>query len=461
MKRFERAAGFAAASAIVVAAFACCAAVVDLPLPVSKDQDGISADLSVTESDVQLRWRFAKKLSQPLDRIVATVNGRPLGVPTIESFVAAGQTTAVIALLDISGLQRLEQIERFKMTMLLLAARKAAHTQLAFAVYALEGSLLVPASDDPKDTLALLAQIPALDEEANLSGALISSVRTLEKLPADRRAIYVLSDGHNDSTIAPTDLAELARSAGVALFFLVAPSDRAADLPALSKLSDATGGELVEDKNIATFLGDPFALMDSGARLRFPLEGARRFFWESQSNLQVVIHYGDKQLEMNSSVAVAPATLTDTVVYAWQDHPSGVFAAGGLIALVLGGAGMLGLRRRGARRRPISYAPQVSQADAVLQDIESGAIYLLKHPLMRIGRNSDNDIVLDDPTIGRSHAIVQRVGERVFTITDQSSANGTLVNGVIIDTAKVSNGDVISIGAKTLRFSNGIDGRRS
>ena len=80
---------------------------------------------------------------------------------------------------------------------------------------------------------------------------------------------------------------------------------------------------------------------------------------------------------------------------------------------------------------------------------------------MRIGRNSDNDIVLDDPTIGRSHAIVQRVGERVFTITDQSSANGTLVNGVIIDTAKVSNGDVISIGAKTLRFSNGIDGRRS
>lgn len=61
-----------------------------------------------------------------------------------------------------------------------------------------------------RDALKLLAEIPPLDEEAKFSGALISSTRTLEKLPAARRTIYVLADGHNDNPIAASDFVKLA-----------------------------------------------------------------------------------------------------------------------------------------------------------------------------------------------------------------------------------------------------------
>ena len=161
MNRFSVATGCAA----LIAGLSCGAASADPASPVSKDQDGISAELSVTDSDVRLRWRFTRQLSHPLDQVTAAVNGRPLGVPTISSYAATGQATAVIALLDISGLQRQEQIERFKMTMLLLAARKSVNLQMGFAVYALEGSLLVPAATSPGNP-RLLARFP-LDEEAN------------------------------------------------------------------------------------------------------------------------------------------------------------------------------------------------------------------------------------------------------------------------------------------------------
>jgi hypothetical protein len=443
-----------AAACLVAAVWACLAGAAEPSPPLRISRDGIQAELSVNDANAELRWQFTRPPSHPIDQITATVNDRPLGVPTISPYPAPGHVTAAIALLDVSGLQRRDQIERFKMAMLLLAGRKAVHDQVAFAVYALEGSLLVPTSDDPGETLALLAQVPPLDEEANLSGALISAMRTLEKLPADRRAIYVLTDGHNDSPIALASLAELAHATGVTLFFLLAPGDRAVDLPALRALAEASGGQLVEDKDLATFLGEPFALLDSGAQLQFPLAAARRFFWEPQANLAVVIHYGDKQLALNSTAAVANAAPGETAVYAWQRYPAAVAAAGGLGLLALGGLGWLGFRRPRSGRLRVEPA-QAAGAIAAIEDVTSGAVYPLKHPLMRIGRSSDNDIVLDEATVGRAHAIIQQVGAHSFSITDQASANGTLVNQQQIDTAKLKDGDLISIGATTLRFVAG------
>jgi len=410
-----------------------------------KDQDGIHAELVVSEAAARLQWRFTKPPPHPLDQVVASIGGRPLGTPTI----TAARSSAVVALLDISGIHRQEQIERSKMAMLLLAARKPEDVAMAFAVYALEGSLLVPAGDDPNAILDLLARIPALDEEANLSGALISSMRMLENLPATRRAIYVLCDGHNDGTIALADLGELARRTGVNLFFIVAPSDRTADVPALARLAEATGGRLVEAKDIAAFLADPFAALDSGAELVFPLDAARRFFWQPQSTIQVVMRYGDKSLEMTAPVVVTSASIADTAAYAWRDHAMFVVAAGGCLALVLGGAGWLGFSRRRSAAMEGSPAATIH---AVIEDVEGGRVFPLNRPLTRIGRGGDNDIIIDDATVGRAHAIIQQVGDDTFAITDQASANGTELNNVRIETARLGDGDIISLGTRTLRF---------
>jgi hypothetical protein len=440
----------ALAAVVLSLVVACGGAAADSGSSVVKEQDGIRAELSVIPTNVILRWRFLKWLSDPLDEVTATVNGRPLGVPTIERFPTSVQNTAIIELLDVSGLDRKDQIERLKMAMLRLAAGKAPHDQIAFAVYGLEAGLLAPATDEPEGMIKLLAEVPALDEIGNLSGALISAIRTLEKIPADRRAVYVFTDGHNDSDIPLARLEELARTVGTPVTFLVVPSGRSVEMPALAHLAQASGGQLVDESNIGSFLADPFRLLNSGAEVRFPLQAARRFFWEPKSDLNVAIRYGASRLEFHSDVPLPAASFNETATFVIEQHPAGAFAAGGGTVIAFLGLGFLAVRRRASRRRPI---PEAAVICATLEDVDEGIEYPLTVPLTRIGRNEDNDIVLQAPTVGRFHAIVQQIGDAAYSITDQSSTNGTLVNNRKIDTSTLCDGDVISLGAKQLRFS--------
>jgi pSer/pThr/pTyr-binding forkhead associated (FHA) protein len=78
----------------------------------------------------------------------------------------------------------------------------------------------------------------------------------------------------------------------------------------------------------------------------------------------------------------------------------------------------------------------------------------LAKPITRIGRATDNDIVLDDPRISRLHAEVKRNGHR-FEVDDARSRNGTFVNGmgVPVGQARVLvSGDRVSVGGFQLTF---------
>ena len=427
--------------------------------PVHKDQDGIAAELSHDEASVSVRWRFLKPLEQPLDEVSATLNGRPLGTPSLKAYPAGGEATAVMALVDVTGLERQAQIDRFKAGMLRMAARKAAHDQVGFAVYGLEASLLIPGGEDPDEIVAMLAQIPALDEMANLSGALLSSMRTLATVAADRRAVFVFTDGHNDGSVALADLEQAVRESGVALTFLVVPSDRASELPALARLAAISGGQVIAASEIDAFLAEPFALLDSGAEARFPLDAARRYFWESQSAIDVLFRYGGRRLEIAAPASVPSATIPEFASYLVARHPAGMLGTGGMAIAAAAALAFAKRKRRGdlSGRQPVPragvIAPKPDEILAALVDVDNNAVFPLKSPLTRIGRSGDNDIVLDEKTVGRFHAIVQQVGDRMFSIQDQSSTNGTLLNNRKIDSASLSDGDLIMLGSRTLRFS--------
>lgn len=47
---------------------------------------------------------------------------------------------------------------------------------------------------------------------------------------------------------------------------------------------------------------------------------------------------------------------------------------------------------------------------------------------LRIGRASDNDVVLDNPGVSKHHALIERHGNS-FVLLDNDSANGVFVNG--------------------------------
>ncbi len=81
----------------------------------------------------------------------------------------------------------------------------------------------------------------------------------------------------------------------------------------------------------------------------------------------------------------------------------------------------------------------------------------LARTLLRIGRETDNDICLEDVTVHRYHAAVHRTEDAEFVITDLSSAggNGVVVNGRAVSEARLSNGDAIQLGNARLKFNTG------
>jgi pSer/pThr/pTyr-binding forkhead associated (FHA) protein len=71
--------------------------------------------------------------------------------------------------------------------------------------------------------------------------------------------------------------------------------------------------------------------------------------------------------------------------------------------------------------------------------------------LTRIGRRTGADIVLDDSTVSRRHALVlEREGGPV--IADDRSLNGVYVNGRRVREAALHHGDEVQIGGRLLRY---------
>jgi pSer/pThr/pTyr-binding forkhead associated (FHA) protein len=64
---------------------------------------------------------------------------------------------------------------------------------------------------------------------------------------------------------------------------------------------------------------------------------------------------------------------------------------------------------------------------------------------LTFGRHGENDIVLRDSSVSRHHACFIKEGENLF-ITDKGSKNGTIVNGLKVESVRLEDGDVVRIG---------------
>lgn len=73
---------------------------------------------------------------------------------------------------------------------------------------------------------------------------------------------------------------------------------------------------------------------------------------------------------------------------------------------------------------------------------------------LRVGRSSQNDVAVPDEEMSRNHCLFTAEGETI-AVTDLASANGTMVNGVNIQTElrRLKPGDIVEIGATYLRVT--------
>jgi signal transduction histidine kinase/pSer/pThr/pTyr-binding forkhead associated (FHA) protein len=80
-----------------------------------------------------------------------------------------------------------------------------------------------------------------------------------------------------------------------------------------------------------------------------------------------------------------------------------------------------------------------------------GTRFVLSESKQRVGRDSRCEIHLDDSETSRKHAEIELV-DGAFRITDLKSSNGTLVNGHVIESKKLRDGDRVQIGKYVFVF---------
>lgn len=87
--------------------------------------------------------------------------------------------------------------------------------------------------------------------------------------------------------------------------------------------------------------------------------------------------------------------------------------------------------------------------------------YELGESRMSIGRHSDSNIQLDDPTVSGAHAaLIPELNAYLeahfdFILEDLGSTNGTEVNGKAVSRHRLHHGDVIRIGRHEFLFDAG------
>ncbi|MCE9669428.1 FHA domain-containing protein [Myxococcus stipitatus] len=83
---------------------------------------------------------------------------------------------------------------------------------------------------------------------------------------------------------------------------------------------------------------------------------------------------------------------------------------------------------------------------------DAGKEFVFDQDSVLIGRTSECDVVLYDPGVSRRHCRLFLDGDN-YSVEDQGSANGTLLNGSAVQTQTLEDGDKLTLGPVTFVFT--------
>ena len=87
----------------------------------------------------------------------------------------------------------------------------------------------------------------------------------------------------------------------------------------------------------------------------------------------------------------------------------------------------------------------------VIKGPSIGEKFFINKQVLNIGRSAESDILLDDITVSRHHAVTEK-NDSTYVIRDLESLNGTYINGNIVNETELNNGDRIQIGKYVFLF---------
>jgi pSer/pThr/pTyr-binding forkhead associated (FHA) protein len=106
---------------------------------------------------------------------------------------------------------------------------------------------------------------------------------------------------------------------------------------------------------------------------------------------------------------------------------------------------------------PVGELPLEIGVLIVRAGAQAGARFSLGETTTKLGRHPDSEISLDDITVSRRHAEIERTTDG-YVASDAGSLNGTYVNQERIDRMLLRHGDEVQIGKFRLVFFERHDG---
>lgn len=446
--------------ALVVAAALCWLApsVQAQSASVEAARDSISMKAQQTSEGVQVEWRLTGIPPAVPSVITADINGQPLGAPTLYAYPEEDSTTAILLLVDSSDPRRQSVLDKQVIAIAAMLASARPHHQIGVAAFDADLRILRPIPSPPDAIIESVSSLRAAGQTTELYRAVRLAIDALKAVEADRKALFVFSDGQaEDKAYSHADAAQAAREANVSIYGVGYPASatRAVALQTLRRLSEDTGGLFAAAAwpsldLPASFALNPFALLDSGGRVVFPLVDHYRLPFAATPPVSVSTRYGEAALSL-----ALPIDLPFPQPHQWRrvwdnldERPYAIAALTVAAALFVAANTVIVIlvRRRSARlnaARPTGYLE--------LLDSTGG-----RHPIttasFRIGRDPRNELVIPNTSVSAHHATLHRRRDGGLMITDLDSTNGIRVNDETVRESLLNDGDIVELGEVRLRF---------
>jgi hypothetical protein len=152
------------------------------------------------------------------------------------------------------------------------------------------------------------------------------------------------------------------------------------------------------------------------------------------------------------------AIFADWVRNGYAKSPTMMVGLGALIVFpLLAGLGLLlrrGLAPVPSPHRDVEDTPAPTRQAWIEVEGQENSRQKIAGTMLRIGRQDDNDLCIDDKTVHRYHAVVYRSADTGFVIMDLGGdeGNGIRVNDVPVAQAPLKPGDRLLLGQVPLLF---------
>jgi len=451
----------------------------------------LTDDIALTCSQVKatsLECDYRQLDPVTIQKIAASQGTAVLEITNQMSFPAPGTTTAILFVVDTSDPARENVIDKNIAQVEKILRAGPAYFRYGLASFDKDLRIEAPVGSSLSEIISAAKGLRARGKTTELYRNVRKAVAAIAAVQAERKAIILFSDGQaEDRAYFHQDVINYAHQDNVIINSLGYPrtTSLSVALQTLRRLSEESGGVYVEADEYfnlpETFLRDPFSNIDRGGR--FTVNLAPVVNASAAENTQITIALTAatgvfsipvpitnplRTVPPGSSLGttpsppasqqlqpiriVAPVKQPEAIdVWLWYGIPVAFVILITLTIIILAVTyqqlkipkGKTGKATAGSFK-PFAYL--------VTQD-ESG----IRHPIMsttwRIGRTRDNELTLNDKSVSRRHAEIQRYSNGKFIIFDVDSLNGVFVNSEQVKKKKLAEGDIIEIGDIYLRFT--------